>query len=84
VLRSALSAGAEAIALSCPLCYYNLDGRQNRIREKFPEFNGLPVLFFTQLLAWALGVEESVLGLNRHRVDPRPVLTRNRTVEAVS
>lgn len=74
VLRSAKISGADALALSCPLCYYNLDRRQDRIQEKFLDFTGFPVLFFTQILAWALGVEENVLGLDQHYYDPRPVL----------
>ena len=54
VLRSARISGANALALSCPLCYYNLDRRQDRIKEKVLDFDGFPVLFFTQVLAWAL------------------------------
>ncbi len=74
VLRSAKMNGADVLALSCPLCYYNLDRRQDRIRDKFLDFNGMPVLFFTQILAWALGVDADVLGLDQHYFDPRPVL----------
>jgi len=74
ILRSAKLNGADAVALSCPLCYYNLDRRQNRIKEQFLEFMGMPVLFFTQLLAWALGVEEKILGLDQHFCSPYSVL----------
>lgn len=74
VLRSAVINGADVIALSCPLCYYNLDRRQDRIRNAHMEFGGFPVLFFTQLLAWALGVAEEVLGLDQHYYNPKPVL----------
>jgi len=35
---------------------------------------GLPVLYFTQLLALALGCAEASLALEGHAVDPRPVL----------
>jgi len=70
VLRSAKLEGAEAVAVSCPLCFYNMDHRQELIRERFLDFPGLPVLFFTQLLAWGLGVEKSVLGLDQHAVSP--------------
>ena len=83
VLRSAKMGGADVLVLSCPLCYYNLDRRQDRIREKFPEFMGMPVLFFTQLLAWALGVEEGILGLDQHSVDPKPLFTERKS-EVVS
>jgi len=68
VLRSARSNGAAAITVTCPLCFYNMDRRQDKIKEAFLDFPGLPVLFFTQILAWALGVEKTVLGLNQHAV----------------
>jgi heterodisulfide reductase subunit B len=84
VLRSAKLNGADVLALSCPLCYYNLDRRQDRIREKFLDFTGFPVLFFTQILAWALGVEEGVLGLDQHFYDPRPVLGITERAEVAS
>lgn len=74
VLRSAKLSGANALALSCPLCYYNLDRRQDKMQDKYLDFNGFPVLFFTQILAWALGVEEDVLGLDQHYYDPKPVM----------
>lgn len=74
VLRSALLEGADMVALSCPLCYYNMDRRQDRIKDMYHEFTGVPVLFFTQLMAWALGVDEEVLGLDQHYFDPRSAM----------
>lgn len=74
ILRSAKLGGADMLALSCPLCYYNLDTRQDRIRENFADSPEIPVLFFTQLLAWALGVDEEVLGLDQHYCNPRSAL----------
>jgi len=74
VLRQAQINGADLLALSCPLCYYNLDRRQDRIKEKYLDFTGFPILFFTQLLAWALGVDEKTLQLDQHYYDPRPAL----------
>jgi heterodisulfide reductase subunit B len=66
VLRAAKMDGATSIAVSCPLCFYNMDRRQKEIKEKYLDFAGLPVLFFTQLLAWGLGVDKKVLGLDQH------------------
>jgi heterodisulfide reductase subunit B len=68
ILRAARLGGAAAVAVTCPLCYYNLDARQGKIREANLDFPGLPILFFTQILAWALGVEKTALGLERHAV----------------
>ena len=84
VLRSAEMNGANALAVSCPLCFYNLDTRQDRIKEKFMNFSGFPVLYFTQILAWALGVEESVLGLDKHHEDPGAVLHSARKAEVTA
>jgi len=83
VLRSAQLNGAQALAVSCPLCFYNLDRRQDRIKEKFMDFTGLPVLFFTQIMAWALGVEEKVLGLDQHFYPPGPLFQEEKKAEVV-
>ena len=47
VIESAAEKGAEAIITACPLCLYNL-------RESAGE--KLPVVYFTEILAEALGV----------------------------
>jgi heterodisulfide reductase subunit B len=75
ILRSARMNGAKAVAVTCPLCFYNMDHRQDVIKETYLDFPGIPVVFFTQILAWALGVDQSVLGLGEHRV-PADVLFR--------
>lgn len=49
VLDSAASHGAEIVVTACPLCRYNL--------EKNGE-SEMPVVYFTELLAEALGVKE--------------------------
>lgn len=74
ILESARKNGANMLAMSCPLCYYNMETRQDRIREQYMTFGGFPVLYFTQLLAWALGAEKEVLGLEKHSFDPGAVL----------
>ena len=39
-----------------------------------PGFEGLPVVYFTQLMAIAFGCSEQVLKLDLHHNSPRPVL----------
>jgi hypothetical protein len=51
ILKSAKDAGAEMIITACPLCMYNLDA--NATTEH------IPVKYFTELLAEALGVKEA-------------------------
>ncbi len=49
IMNNAKACGAEALITACPLCMYNL--RENAV-------DGLPVYYFTELLAQALGVKE--------------------------
>ena len=49
IMENAKASGAEALITACPLCMYNL-------RENAQD--GLPVYYFTELLAEALGVKE--------------------------
>ena len=70
ILSNAGKNGAEAIALSCPLCFYNLDTKQSLILKKYPDFSPMPIFYFTELLAVALGVEEELCGFDKHTVNP--------------
>lgn len=74
ILTSALHHGAEAVVVSCPLCAFNLDHRQKVTVRKYPDFTHIPVLYFTQLLAIALGCGEAELGFDLHYIDPKPLL----------
>jgi len=66
---------AECVVVSCPLCFFNLDRRQKDLAERETGAILLPVLYFTQLLALALGLGAEVCGFEMHVVDPRPLLS---------
>jgi heterodisulfide reductase subunit B len=70
LIEEARRAGAEAIAVACPLCHTNLDARQFQMGFDEP----MPVLFFTQLMALALGLPEKTAALKKNLIDPRPLL----------
>ncbi len=74
IVNSARKSGAEAIVTSCPLCFFNLDARQKEAKEKYPDFVQLPVFYFTQVLALALGLEEDIGDIALHHIDPLPTL----------
>ncbi len=57
LLDSASSNGAECLITVCPLCQTNLDAYQSRVNKKFKTNFNLPVLFFTQLMGVAFGLE---------------------------
>ncbi|MFC1859973.1 CoB--CoM heterodisulfide reductase iron-sulfur subunit B family protein [Chloroflexota bacterium] len=74
ILSSALRWQAEAIVLTCPLCDFNLAGRQEELKQKYREFRGIPTLYFSQLLALALGLGRKVCHFDLNYQDPQPLL----------
>jgi heterodisulfide reductase subunit B len=73
ILTSARINDAEVLAVSCPLCAYNLGRKQMELGEK-ENFQEMPVVYFTQLLALALGLDPHVCQFELNYVDPRPLL----------
>ena len=73
VLSSAKNKGAEIIVTSCPLCQYNLEKSQKRLKDSVGGTQ-MPILYFTQLLGLALGQDEESLGLEKNLYDVRPML----------
>jgi len=76
ILTSARGRGADVVAVSCPLCAFNLDNRQRETADLYPDFKKMPILYFSQLLGIALGCPEEALRFDLHDVDPKPVLKR--------
>ncbi|MBN2198553.1 MAG: CoB--CoM heterodisulfide reductase iron-sulfur subunit B family protein [Candidatus Aminicenantes bacterium] len=76
ILSSARRQGADLVTVSCPLCAFNLDQRQKQAALLFADFEPLPVVYFTQLLALGLGCPEDRMRFDLHYVDPRPVLKK--------
>jgi len=70
VLHNAKAVGAEAIIVACPLCQINLDSRQKQIEKEYEETFNLPIIYFTQLMGVAFGLDAKTLGLDKHFVDP--------------
>jgi heterodisulfide reductase subunit B len=70
IIEDARRAGAQAILVACPMCHSNLDFRQAAMRLEDP----LPVIFVTELLGLALGLQPETLGLQRHFVGTSPLL----------
>jgi heterodisulfide reductase subunit B len=70
VLHDAKAVGAEAVIVACPLCQINLDSRQRQIEKEYEETFNLPIIYFTQLMGVAFGLDAKTLGLDKHFVDP--------------
>ena len=76
VLASAKARGAEAVTLACPMCHMALDLYQSKAARVVQRDLDLPVVFFTQLMGLALGLDPAQLGLQRHIVPTAGVVAR--------
>jgi heterodisulfide reductase subunit B len=65
IIDFALSLGAHAIAVACPLCQQNLDLRQGQVDRFWKRSFNLPIVYFTQVIGLALGIEPKALGMNK-------------------
>ncbi|MBN2139192.1 MAG: CoB--CoM heterodisulfide reductase iron-sulfur subunit B family protein [Sedimentisphaerales bacterium] len=75
ILEEAKAVGANAIAVACPLCHVNLDTRQEEVEAEYGVKYDLPVFYFTELMALALGVRADELGLQKHFVSTETLLS---------
>lgn len=75
ILEEAKAVGANAIAVACPLCHVNLDTRQEEVEREYGVKYGLPIFYFTQLMALALGMPSDQLGLQKHFVNSDELLS---------
>lgn len=72
--REAHRAGANCIVVSCQMCQANLDLHQEKILEQMGADYQMPVLYFTDVIALALGHRDSRKWLKRHFVQPFELL----------
>jgi heterodisulfide reductase subunit B len=78
ILVSAQKSGAQLMVTNCPLCQFNLDRQQAEMAREYSDYRPVPVLYYSQLLSVALGLEAVDAGWKRHYVDPEPALARFR------
>jgi heterodisulfide reductase subunit B len=75
LLSMARRAGADCLAVACPLCQMNLDLRQADAASHGP-IPQTPVLYVTQLLGLALGVAPDDLGIDALTVGAGELLAK--------
>jgi heterodisulfide reductase subunit B len=67
LMTMAGEAGANCVVTACPVCTANLDMRASAALR-------LPVFYFTELMALAMGLPGAEAWLGLHNVDPRPLV----------
>jgi len=76
ILDMAVQAGADCIAVSCPMCQSNLDLRQQDINKQTGKNYRMPVVYITQLLGLCLGFGPGELGFEKLMVPAANVLKK--------
>ena len=73
LLKEAKNKGADCMVTICPLCQFNLEVTQAKIARLFRDDVGMPVLYFSQVLGLALGIDRKDLGFSRSIIPLKPL-----------
>jgi heterodisulfide reductase subunit B len=76
IIDNAEKHGADVIIVACPMCHSNLDMRQLNIIKHFEDHKPIPVLYLSQLIGLAMGIDEKKLGLGVHYINTKPLLEK--------
>jgi heterodisulfide reductase subunit B len=76
LLKNAAEYRADIIATVCPMCQLNLDAYQSQVNRAYGTDFELPVLYFTQLMGIAFGLEAGALGLGKEIVSAGKALAK--------
>lgn len=80
MLRRLLDAAArldvDLIATICPMCQMNIDLYQSEVNHRFRTDFHVPILFFTQLMGLAFGLEPGELGIGSEVVGAGAALAK--------
>jgi heterodisulfide reductase subunit B len=66
ILEAAARIDADALALACPLCEFNLEHHQKRLLAGKRLASPMPVIYFTQLMAYSFGLVSEENGFDIH------------------
>jgi len=80
IIAQAREVGADLIATACPLCHINLDGRQAQMGLDY----AVPVVYFTQLMGLAFGLDPRDVALHKNMVEAMGVLGKVQRMEGVN
>jgi heterodisulfide reductase subunit B len=75
ILEDATHRGAEAIIAACPMCQSNLDMRRKSINKYLGTENDVPVLYITEAIGLAIGIDKDKLGTGKHFVKTNNFIT---------
>lgn len=81
VISMAIDAGANCIAVACPLCQQNLDLRQGQVNSTLGTSYDIPILYFSQIVGLTYGLSPKELGIDKLVVSADALIASRITVE---
>jgi heterodisulfide reductase subunit B len=76
ILLCAQQYDAQCVAVTCPLCQMNLDAFQSSINKAYGTSFNIPIIYFTQLMGVAFGLDIKGLGLKQSIVPAIEVVAK--------
>jgi heterodisulfide reductase subunit B len=76
LISSAEQYKADVMVTLCPMCQMNVDAYQGETNRYYQTNFQMPIIFFTQLMGLAFGLEPAVLGFGREFVSAKKMLGR--------
>jgi heterodisulfide reductase subunit B len=76
LVSSAVEHQADMMATLCPMCQLNLDAYQGETNRHFGSSYHMPVVFFTQLMGLAFGLDSKELGFGLELVSAHDALAK--------
>ena len=75
-LENVRKVGADALIVCCPFCQLQFDLGQNEVNKVFADVIGepfsIPIIYVTQLIGLAFGLDPVMLGLQRFKMAGLP------------
>jgi heterodisulfide reductase subunit B len=82
LLSEAQMKGTQLIITTCPLCQINLELYQGAVNRKYHTEFKIPVIYFTQMLGYAMGASPKDLNLGTELLSSLPVLQKAEVAKA--
>ncbi len=72
---------ADMMVAICPMCQMNIDAYQSQVNQHLGTTHAMPIVFFTQLMGLAFGMDAEVLGFGTELVSAEKALVKIDNVE---
>ena len=84
LLEGADQLKADAMVVGCPMCQLNLDAYQADVNRAFKTNYKIPIIYFSQVMGLAFGMDPKTLMFERGIVSSKPMLEKWNTAEPAS